>query len=73
MIKSTLKTIIRAYQLTLSPMLKPTIGIGCRFYPTCSDYAFQCLDKYPASIAVARATHRLLRCHPWNDGGVDLP
>ncbi|NRA65188.1 MAG: membrane protein insertion efficiency factor YidD [Pseudobacteriovorax sp.] len=61
--------IIRIYQIVISPLLGPR----CRFYPTCSNYALQCLDKYPVRTAVLKTLKRLSRCHPWNPGGVDLP
>jgi len=59
--------LIRAYQLVLSPMRPPT----CRFYPSCSAYALIALERYGIVRGSWLATRRLLRCHPWNPGGVD--
>jgi len=55
------------YRLTLSPIL----GNQCRFYPTCSHYAEQALRKHGALKGSSLAVQRLLRCHPWHDGGYD--
>ncbi|MFW7382043.1 MAG: membrane protein insertion efficiency factor YidD [Oligoflexus sp.] len=61
--------LIRCYQYTLSPLL----GSNCRFYPSCSHYAIQCLQKHRIHFALYKTAKRLLRCHPWHPGGVDLP
>lgn len=57
------------YQRVVSPLLGPR----CRFYPSCSEYAKQCFDKYPLPVAAARTLGRLCRCHPFHPGGFDLP
>jgi uncharacterized protein len=59
---------VRAYQLLVSPLLGPR----CRFYPSCSAYAFEAVQVHGALRGSWLATRRLLRCHPWNPGGVDL-
>jgi putative membrane protein insertion efficiency factor len=59
--------LIRAYKIALSPLL----GNHCRFYPTCSDYAFQAIKKYGLSKGVFLGLKRLLRCHPFHAGGLD--
>jgi putative membrane protein insertion efficiency factor len=59
--------LIRAYQLVLSPMRPPT----CRFYPSCSAYAVTALERFGILRGSWLAMRRLLRCHPWNPGGVD--
>jgi putative membrane protein insertion efficiency factor len=61
--------LIRAYQLTLSPLLGP----ACRFEPSCSRYMIGALQKYGLLRGSARGVRRLLRCHPWNPGGYDPP
>jgi putative membrane protein insertion efficiency factor len=43
----------------------------CRFYPSCSSYALEALARHGAIRGLALATWRVLRCHPWNPGGVD--
>ena len=58
---------IRLYQYLLSPLL----GTQCRFTPTCSHYAADALNKYGAAKGSYLASRRLLRCHPWCDGGYD--
>lgn len=52
-------------------LLKPWLGNACRFEPTCSQYALDALRRHGAVAGAALATGRLLRCHPWCDGGFD--
>lgn len=52
-------------------LLKPWLGNACRFEPTCSAYALQALERHGAARGAALAGWRLLRCHPWCDGGID--
>ena len=59
--------LIRGYQLVWSPMRPPT----CRFYPSCSAYALTALERFGLPRGSWLAARRLLRCHPWNPGGVD--
>jgi putative membrane protein insertion efficiency factor len=59
--------LIRAYQLVLSPMRPAT----CRFYPSCSAYALTAIERFGLVRGCWLAARRLLRCHPWNPGGVD--
>lgn len=63
-----LVALLRAYQLLLSPML----GQNCRFYPTCSNYSIEAIRTHGAARGSYLALRRVCRCHPWNDGGVDL-
>ena len=58
---------IRAYQYALSPLM----GANCRFYPTCSAYAEQAIQKHGAFHGGYLATRRILRCHPWGGHGYD--
>lgn len=58
---------VRFYQKFLSP-LKPN---SCRFYPTCSEYTVQALQKYGLILGLKKAILRILRCHPFNSGGYD--
>ncbi len=69
MIKKCILTLVKAYQLLVSPFL----GRHCRFYPSCSEYAFLAIEKYGTWDGLKKGTARLLKCHPWNPGGVDLP
>jgi uncharacterized protein len=58
---------IRGYQLLVSPLL----GQRCRFYPSCSAYAVEALRTHGPLRGSWLAVRRLLRCHPWNPGGLD--
>lgn len=66
---SILTTALTTYQKVISPLLGPR----CRFYPSCSEYAKQCLTKYSLPVAAGKTMGRLARCHPFNPGGMDLP
>ncbi|MBM9459937.1 membrane protein insertion efficiency factor YidD [Nocardioides sp. zg-536] len=61
--------LVRGYQILLSPLLGPQPT--CRYYPSCSAYALQALQVHGAVRGTWLAVRRLLRCHPWSDGGVD--
>lgn len=63
--------LVRFYQLFLSPLLQPH-GSNCRFYPTCSEYASQALQEHGGLIGSWLAARRLLKCHPFHPGGIDL-
>jgi len=58
---------IRFYQLAISPMT-PSV---CRYYPSCSNYAIEAIDKYGALKGGWLAIRRILRCHPFRPGGFD--
>ena len=62
-----IRSLIRAYQLLLRPVLPPS----CRFYPSCSHYAAEAVARHGASRGSWLALRRLLRCHPWGNGGYD--
>ncbi len=66
--RSLLMYLIRAYRLAISPYLANT----CRFYPTCSSYAEEALRAHGAVKGLYLILRRVLRCHPWHEGGVDL-
>ena len=59
--------LIRFYQRWISPLFPPT----CRFYPSCSQYAYEAIDKHGLLKGGALAAWRLLRCNPFNKGGFD--
>ena len=59
---------IALYQVTVSPLLGPR----CRFYPSCSQYAIDAVLKHGVLRGVLLAVMRLVRCNPWNPGGVDF-
>lgn len=58
---------VRGYRLLLSPL----IGHGCRFRPTCSEYALEALERHGALAGSRLALGRLCRCHPWGGDGFD--
>jgi putative membrane protein insertion efficiency factor len=65
--RHVLKSLIRAYQLALSPMLGPR----CRFYPSCSQYALEAIESHGAVRGSWLTARRICRCHPFHDGGFD--
>jgi putative membrane protein insertion efficiency factor len=67
--KTILSFLIKLYQATLSPW----IGGCCRFYPSCSDYGLEVLAKHGAWKGTYLLIKRLLKCHPFNPGGLDPP
>ena len=64
---SVLVLLVRGYQLFISPLLGPR----CRFYPTCSQYAKEAIEKYGALKGGRLAVWRILRCNPFTRGGYD--
>ena len=65
--KTLLLGLLRLYQYALRPLL----GANCRFYPSCSDYAREAIERHGAARGVWLATRRLARCHPYHSGGYD--
>ncbi len=59
--------LIKFYQKCISPLKPPC----CRFYPTCSSYAITAVKRFGAVRGTYLAVKRILRCHPWNIGGID--
>nr|WP_068467490.1 membrane protein insertion efficiency factor YidD [Candidatus Protochlamydia phocaeensis] len=59
--------LIKIYQLTISPLL----GLTCRFYPSCSHYMIEALQKHGIFKGAWLGLKRIARCHPWNPGGHD--
>lgn len=60
--------LIRFYQLAISPR----IGSHCKYYPTCSEYTRQAVDKYGIIKGSLLGIIRILKCNPFSKGGVDL-
>ncbi|TCO78057.1 hypothetical protein EV214_105156 [Marinisporobacter balticus] len=58
---------VKIYRRYISPLKPPT----CRFYPTCSQYALQALEKYGAIKGTIISIRRILKCHPFHCGGYD--
>jgi hypothetical protein len=58
---------IRAYQRLFSPVF----GEHCKYYPSCSEYAAQAVERFGILRGLVLAGWRLLRCNPWSHGGYD--
>ena len=65
--RNPLVLMIRGYQLWVSPLLPA----ACRYYPTCSAYAIEALEKYGPVTGSWLALRRIARCHPFHAGGYD--
>ena len=59
---------LRAYKAVISPLVPP----ACRFHPTCSAYALEAIERHGLMRGGLLAAKRLLRCHPFSPGGIDL-
>jgi len=62
-----LKALLRLYRYGVSPLL----GSNCRFYPSCSAYAYEAIEQHGVTRGCYLAARRLCRCHPWHEGGYD--
>ncbi|WP_413783541.1 membrane protein insertion efficiency factor YidD [Peribacillus muralis] len=60
--------VIRFYQIAISPLKPPT----CRFYPTCSHYGLEAINRFGPIKGSWLALVRILKCHPFHRGGIDL-
>lgn len=73
MFKSIVLSAIRFYQIIFSPdqgfLRRPFYG--CRFFPSCSEYTFQAIRKYGFFKGAFWGIKRILRCHPYSQGGYD--
>ena len=58
---------IKLYQRLISPM----VGQRCKYYPSCSEYAVQAVQRFGILRGLVLAAWRLLRCNPWSHGGFD--
>lgn len=65
--KRLLIFIIKIYRKYISPYKRPS----CRFYPTCSQYAIEAIEKYGSCKGVFMSIWRILRCNPFCKGGYD--
>ena len=67
--KQNLIRFIKIYQKVLSPFL----GNNCRYYPSCSEYSIQAIEKYGVLKGIFKSIWRILRCSPFSKGGIDYP
>lgn len=65
--KTVLIWLVRGYQKFISPLFPPS----CRFYPTCSSYMIEALRKHGPILGLIMGIARILRCNPFNPGGID--
>jgi putative membrane protein insertion efficiency factor len=66
-IRMMLIKLIKFYRKYISPLKRPS----CRFYPTCSMYAIEAIEKYGALKGLFMSIKRILRCNPFSKGGYD--
>lgn len=66
-LKMIVLKLIVLYQRFISPLLAPR----CRFYPSCSQYCFDAVEQYGIIKGLFLGIKRVLRCHPFNEGGYD--
>lgn len=66
--KKIVMGVIRFYQVAISPLKPPT----CRFYPTCSHYGLEAVNRFGPIKGSWLALIRILKCHPFHPGGIDL-
>ena len=66
-VRSGIIGFLKLYRLLISPLY----GQVCRFYPSCSAYALEAVERHGAVRGSWLAMRRLIRCHPWNLGGYD--
>ena len=59
--------LLRGYKYLISPLLGPR----CRFYPSCSEYAIEAVERFGAARGSWLAIKRITKCHPWHPGGCD--
>lgn len=65
--KKVVISCIKFYRKFISPLKRPS----CRFYPTCSQYTLEAVEKYGALKGGFMGIKRILKCHPYNKGGYD--
>jgi putative membrane protein insertion efficiency factor len=68
-LKKTFINMIKFYKNFISPFKISS----CKFYPSCSDYAIAAIEKYGICRGILKTIWRILRCNPFNKGGVDFP
>jgi len=66
-VKPLLLLLLRSYQYAVRPLL----GANCRFYPSCSDYAKEAIERHGALRGLWLSVRRVAKCHPYHPGGFD--
>ncbi|MGN1402102.1 MAG: membrane protein insertion efficiency factor YidD [Bacillus sp. (in: firmicutes)] len=66
--KKLLLSLIKFYRKFISPLTPPS----CRFYPTCSQYGIEAIQRFGAVKGSWLTIKRILKCHPFHPGGIDL-
>ncbi len=67
LLKHALIGLVKGYQLLISPFL----GNNCRYYPSCSAYTIEAMEKHGPFKGIWMGIKRVSRCHPFHEGGVD--
>ncbi len=64
---------LHLYRWIISPLLHALCGggCGCRFHPSCSAYGLEALNTHGACRGLMMTLRRVVRCHPWSEGGLD--
>lgn len=65
--RGTVIFLVRGYQVAIAPILPPS----CRYYPSCSHYAIEAVERHGALRGSWLAARRIARCHPFRPGGFD--
>lgn len=66
-VRHVLILMVRAYQVSIGPLFPPS----CRYFPSCSAYAIEALERHGATRGTWLAVKRIARCHPFTPGGYD--
>ncbi|WP_425440002.1 membrane protein insertion efficiency factor YidD [Persephonella hydrogeniphila] len=69
MLKKLLIKALKLYQKIISPLYPAS----CRYYPSCSQYSIEAVEKYGIVKGSIKALWRILRCNPFSRGGIDKP
>ncbi len=65
--RAVVLAVLKGYKYLISPLLGPR----CRFYPTCSEYAIESVERFGSMKGSWLALKRISKCHPWHSGGYD--
>ena len=68
--KKIIIILLKIYKKTISPVIS-FFGIHCKYYPTCSEYMMQAIEKYGILKGILLGIKRLLKCNPFSKGGYD--